>query len=358
MRPPVEIFDEWLRVVGLKPRFHPIPAELTEAFAHQLLEFERRMSGIRPLFRENRGIDVYADFIDDGTCNGFAGVHDGLGVVAIPKGTVLLPVEIFYRMFSHPLVLIELGNSMEEQIGPQHREGLPGDYDELIALRRRENRTVLPRIPANSERMKLAHLCAQVTWRFIVMHEISHVVHGHVQYLQSVQGVPFMSEVFGAISPSRVSRTELDRQTMELWADAMAAKVVLAGLLTQSPRVAELLQDTRERLFIWSFAMFALFRLWGLEIDPSDLKGRHPPNAMRYSLLMTGPCYDIAAPIPELRDQYWSIVTAGQREAERAIVLVGEAELLPQDVLGIPTHWSRHTWTGWPHTSMTCLVPR
>src|SRR5208282_2939798 len=150
----------------------------------------------RPFFIPGRNIEIYADFVDDGTCNAMAGIHNHLGLVGINKGAIMLPFEMFYRMLSHPLVWFGLGEEMpKERRGPQHSEGLPADYDELIDARKKARRSPLPKPPINPTRLAVAQTCIDLAWGFLVNHEIIHILHGHVEYLQKARGIPFILEI-------------------------------------------------------------------------------------------------------------------------------------------------------------------
>jgi hypothetical protein len=334
MRTPVEVFEDWARRGGLGPRFHPIPSEMAVPFTYQLDILRRRMEQIRQL--PNRGINIHADFIDDGTCGAFAGVEDGIGLIAIHRGMVLLPLDIFNRMLSHPLILAGIGDSRRERIGPQHREGLPEDYDDLVELRRRAGRSEHTKPPDCPRRKAVAWVCAELAWRFIAMHEMIHILHGHVEYLQGVYSIPFIGRPMRAIRSLPLTRGDLDAQSLELWADGKAAQVILSGLLTKTPNPIAGLTDVRERLFLWSFVIYTLYRMWGLTVDPSDLRGKsHPPTAVRFDMAIGGACLEVAKTIPEIGDDFYRVTDGGQREAEKAIAYCGGARLLPEDLAGV-----------------------
>jgi hypothetical protein len=135
----VQIFEEWLAQLQgqLGKRFHPIPAEIAPAFEKQLRAFNRRKGELQKMILPGRSIEVYADFTDDPSCNAVAGIYKSVGLIAMNKGSIMLPVEMFFNMFSHPLVLPEIGWSKRERICPQHRAGLLTDYDDLVSRRLR-----------------------------------------------------------------------------------------------------------------------------------------------------------------------------------------------------------------------------
>jgi hypothetical protein len=53
----------------------------------------------------------------DGECNAAAGIFRYLGLIGLNKGLILLPLDLFCRMFSHPEVVKNLGNGSDERRG-------------------------------------------------------------------------------------------------------------------------------------------------------------------------------------------------------------------------------------------------
>jgi len=331
MNSSVGVFGEWLARNGLGRRFYPIPAEIAAPFDDQMGRFNRRLDEVRPKLSAGRGIDVYADFIDDGRFNAVAGVVDGMGMVGIYKGAILLPFEMFYRMFSHPLVPQGLGQSQMERIGPQHSEGLTEDYDELVEARRRAGRQVLPRPPLDGTRQGVAMTCCDLVWGFIVWHELIHILHGHVEYAFAAKRMSVIREVSHA-AWTAACQGDIDCQALELWADSKAVSIVLRGLLLKSDVPA--FPRPQDKVFIWTFAMFTLFRIWGLAINPQALGGSHPPTAMRFEMAIHGGVADALAIWPEPSEDLWQAVYAGEAEAEKAIRYCGGEQLLPDRLIG------------------------
>ncbi|MDB5291996.1 MAG: hypothetical protein JWL69_3237 [Phycisphaerales bacterium] len=344
MKTPVQIFDEWVdSTVGsndeLPPRFHPIPPELLEPFDDQRRVFRRRLDATRPMFLPGREIEIYLDFLDDGTCNAAADLYGGMGFVGIHKGAIMLPLEMFHRMFSHPLVLPSIGNSRAERIGPQHSEGMPTDYDDLRELREKAGRSPLPKGAIDPTRRAVAQVCIDLAWGFVAIHELVHIFHGHVEYLYKSRGIPYLLEVFQATSgfSPQLSQDALDFQTLELWADGKAFSVILRGFLTESPDpfLQTIFPKPEGRLFVWSFAMSVLFRIWGMKIDPASLGNTHPPTLIRLEMALLSVSDEVLSLFPELTEErFWDVIKAGQQEAERGIVYSGGDPLLPSDISG------------------------
>ena len=316
---PVEAFDDWIAQYPgvLEPRFRLIPPEIAPAFEKQRNRLDYRNNELRKLFLPRRNIELYLDFTDDGTCNAVAGIHDLLGLIAVSKGAIMLPLEMFFNIFSHPAILPGVGHNKDERIGPRHREGLLTDYDALCSMRVKAGRSVWPKKPIDPVRTESAQLCSEIIWSFIVMHEIVHIVHGHVGYLNT---------------PTRASRTsqmipvDLEMQAIEVWADSMAISVTLRGLLTKSWESVlwNVFRSPEQKIFIWSFAIYTLFRIWGMEIDPANLHGDHPPIALRFQIAMENAAAAAILVVPGLNESLFrAVAVQGITQAERAIVYCG-----------------------------------
>ena len=337
MQTPVEVFDEWLTTFPDYPqRFHPIPDDIAEPFRDQLDVFKSRMDALRKQFLPNRSIDVYLDFIDDGGCNAVASIYKYLGLIGLNKGLVLIPRDLFWRMFSHPGFLPDLGDCGQERRGAQHNDGIPSNYDALVEQRRKANRPIHARPPASSIRRRMAHVCADLVWRFTAMHELVHILHGHWDYLFTAHSLGFIVESMRPTAMPAMSRVALDRQAMEFSADAVAAGVVLRGFLTLSPLVGAYagLSDVRQRLFLWSLSLCTLFRIWDFKIDTTTMHtDSHPPSAVRFAVLFAFVGYEAAVDSTGLTwDEYLHVVKSGQAAAEMGIAYCGGARLKQADL--------------------------
>jgi hypothetical protein len=123
----------------------------------------------------------------------------------------------------------------------------------------------------------------------------------------------------------------------KLWADNKAISIILGGLLTKS-RASLLLKvfpKPSDKIFIWSFAMYTLFRIWKLKTDPTNLAGDHPPNVLRFQLAMEGAALTVASILPELGERtFREAVAAGMQLAELAIVYCGGKRLITDEAVG------------------------
>jgi hypothetical protein len=333
MRTPTQIFDKWCAAHKLPRRFHPIPAELRPIFDEQRVAFDAAVSGIRRLFLPSRDIEIYADFNIDGTCNAAAAIYESMGIIAISKGAIMLPMEMFFRMLSHPSVFQGVGDSCGEQVGMQHREGILTDYNKLARARKK----LEPNAPIDPIRCALAMVAIQCAWDFVFFHELVHITHGHLGYLKRSRSIPFILENSSSGRFHQLPSDDLDCQAIELWADSKAVTLTLGGFLRSKlgNGLDQFFPEPRHRLFLWSFAVFTLFRLRGIKIDIANMTGTHPPKAMRFEIAMLSASLDVSDLCPDLETDFWKIIQGGQAEADKGIIACGGNGLLPSDVAGV-----------------------
>jgi hypothetical protein len=327
----VNLFEDWLR--SMKPpkrRFHPIPIEIIAPFNEESETFGRRMVDLRKGFLPQKGIEIYMDFIDDGSCNAAAGLSNSVGLIGINKGLILFAQEIFFRMFSHPNVLTDLGEINLERKGTWHDDPLPMNFNHLLNYRNERRRPLLADPPVDALRRRTANACLNIFRGFITIHELVHIVHGHVEYLQRKRAIPFIIESYPSTSPETL---DLDYQSAELWSDSMAVAVVLGGLLKSSAGITQAFPKPLSKVFLFAFSIYVLFRLWGLKVDPDDLRGRlHPPTLIRFEMALISAKLDLMCTCPELVDVFWDIAKHARDAAERSLRYSGLEPLDSNDI--------------------------
>jgi hypothetical protein len=171
-----------------------------------------------------------------------------------------------------------------------------------------------------------------------MVHELVHIVHGHLDYLER------KLKAKGVIAALKAKRDRgpiagsVERQAIELWADHKAIAVNLGGFLTTPlyPPLRNVFSGPEDKVFIWCFAMHTLFRIWGLQTDMSALAEDHPPEALRFQIDMLGASMVTSSKFPSLGDVEFSrAMRKGILESEKAITYCGGKRLLPEDVAGL-----------------------
>ena len=133
------------------------------------------------------------------------------------SGAIFLIYELFFRMMSHPGVIVRVGNPGREQVRPSHSAGLFTNHEHLKASRTGS----WIEQPNDPTRTAHASLMAVQVVDFIVHHEIAHIRHGHCEYLNSRLGIPFIAEAVATGGPH--ADLFLMRQALEVDADTFAA---------------------------------------------------------------------------------------------------------------------------------------
>jgi len=335
---PLETFERWLLNKNLGTRYHPIPDEISPMFDNVQSAVNRKQDELTPMFREGWSIGLYMDYVDDGYPDGAADIYESLGVIYLTKGAIMLPFEVFCNMFSHPDVLPDFGNWQRELDGPQHEEGLFTDYDDLIERRRACGRSDWATLPQQYIRFQLLQLCSEAAWGFISRHEIVHIVHGHVGFLKRVFRCASPLHALAMKDQKKVVAPppDLVYQSLEVWADNVAIGVSLGGLLTKSDNyfLQTYFPTAKQRVFIWAFSIYTLFRIWELKTDPTKLWGDHPPKVLRFQMAMYC-AEEVAASKGNLeREEFRAAAVAGIREAEKAIVDCGGQRIVAEEAIG------------------------
>jgi len=338
MRTPVEIFDDACRTWGFNQatRFFPIPDALSGLFEGRRTLAQSQIAILSGLFRAGHKINIYVDFVDSGELNAVADVRELWGLVGLLRGTVLLPLDMFSRMLAHPKVLPDIGDPSKESMHAQHTEGLVPDFDQLTASRRSAGQSPEPLSPVDPLRSRFASLAAEIAYDFLVLHELSHIMYGHCEYLQAKNGIPFILEVAHR-SPTDAQDNRL-RQAIEFHADKCSAHIGLSSMLSFSNEVpsafAPIYSTPEQRLFLWCFAISGVFRLWGLRIDPSELDAEgYPPTALRFDMAMRVAHGMLRDKHPKLAAGFKTICHDAQDELDSAVVQIGGNRLAREDVI-------------------------
>ena len=285
-------------------------------------------------FIPGRSIDIYFDYVNSPSLNARVGIMEDLAIVAIYKGAVLLAKDMFQRMLANPRAVTFIGNAAVESSASQFSEGISNDIDELHEARRIAGRPERPPVPNDVVRQQFSIAVTQIAFDFLVQHELAHIFSGHLGYLEHTQGIKAILES----SPTSSSPAEnIERQAIEFGADNTAAGVTITSISQWSGPIpdhwSQFFSTPEQRVFIWCFAVGALFRLWGLKVDLSLLTtSNYPPTAMRMTAAFNTAELSIKEFNPDLSDRFHRIAEHALSELEAAIVEIGGAKLPKEDV--------------------------
>ncbi|WP_286753861.1 MULTISPECIES: M48 family metalloprotease [Sphingobacterium] len=222
-------------------------------------------------------IDIYVDFIDDTTVNAFATKIENTYFIGINIGVLSLYDFFAQKISANPNLLVEFGESA-------------GESDtELIDLKSINDSNVLENVlkpkPTTKSRTILANWIFQQSILNIFFHELGHILNGHVDLLLS-GGVGFIQE-YSSVKSKMSAMASLDRQTMEIDADAYSARSTFNTLMeeynTNYQGCRDILKNENYVFRLWAFVRMLSWRI--LEnnfIGENLLSITHPPTSLRY----------------------------------------------------------------------------
>lgn len=276
--------------------------------------------------------------------NAFAAKDSDWFLIGINRGTYHFLAYVATRMLSDRRVLPNIGDPEKEL------PTVPGT-DLLSMEQSRLDKPLFPRCPVRDE---YAHMLYKEMMQFLSLHELAHIVRGHVGYLSSSSGIGQIQELNMALQPGG----PLASQAMEAHADMSAAELCFIRslnahrLLSEDPnrRIAddvrvdkirkELYADKALTVLRTSLAIYLLFRAFATDSrattqlrEPELIQGSHPHPLVRQLLLMGQLHLTLLDREQGLVDS--SIGYAAIRVAENAISFAsgqGECTEIPDDL--------------------------
>ncbi len=269
---------------------------------------------------------IHFDFINSPKINGIACKSNGEYFIGITGGSVTLLQLMVHRMLADPTLFTDIGDpAKEESELPYIKKFVPDAMD----LFKTGTKVSMPK-----NKVRLSYSCNLINWAaiFLVGHEIAHITCGHVDYMASNIGTPYIAELnwsaTNAIKP-------MERQAMEGEADQFSFAGLLAiafeksGANSKTSNHAQI-NDLYRRVFEYSFSANLLFRLLGDErFVGRDLSAdSYPPIALRRRILYGGGC-DLARRnlTPDKQDIVQHALGAGMVAVDHAFATVVGEEL-------------------------------
>jgi hypothetical protein len=227
---------------------------------------------------------IHFDIFDCALPNAVAFLFKDRYFVGMTVGLRYLIESIIYRMLSDPRAFPNIGDPSKES-EPQPLPYYRPDVLDMINVG-------AIRLPKSQRRFDFAAFLIQKAVMFLVAHEITHIAHGHLAYLQSTSGTGTIAE-FGFQARSEAELIE--NQALELDADAQATSSGIDSIIvahtypnTFKPSWSPGPVSVQFDLFAWAFAANSLFRILGeIPFSPLELpKESYPPNPMRRMFLI------------------------------------------------------------------------
>jgi len=200
-------------------------------------------------------------------------IYNGQYFIALNHGSFHVLGDLFSRLLSDSRVLTWVGNAQAESTDPGDMVDYYTSFDELVD--KAHNGQYHFRSPIDPFRRDVAFLLTKCALCFLIEHELSHILFGHLDFLETRGGN---------------AANRLDRQTMEFQADITATLrsglVVLRGVRGKTDFALLSRFSEVERILLFHFAVSLLIRIHGNEGYFEDSTGtkNHPPNHLRWGV--------------------------------------------------------------------------
>src|SRR5258708_1063736 len=162
-------FDHWNRTYGHIHRY----AEHLIGSARTLIP------GLPP---------IYFDFIYSPKVNAVAFKDEGRYFIGVTTGLRFMAEFVFFRMLSYARMFSNIVTSPVEQTSFSPLSDYTTDADEMC------RKGVRAEQPKDAVRFAYAVDLLTIAMFFVIGHELAHITRGHVDYLNSKTGTPFISE--------------------------------------------------------------------------------------------------------------------------------------------------------------------
>lgn len=234
---------------------------------------------------------IIYDFVNSEDFNAFAMKSTNEYIIGINEAVILILFNLFNRMLACNDVLVHIGDSSEEDYSKTVNDYYVSTKDLITKGYGGKYESIEPK---NKLRKYYAIHLTKLAMEFIFEHELSHILFGHVDYLNAKYGIRTYSEFnFKNV----INADNLDIQTLEMDADctALARCCALAKRRVDNPNMVYsefqiFYKNLYDSFSDIDFAICNVFRLFGdgdyQNVEPG--KSSHPdPQVRQFSLLST-----------------------------------------------------------------------
>jgi hypothetical protein len=240
---------------------------------------------LRPRYPRLPAINI--NFIDNLSLNACATKYQGEYFIGINTGCYLLMLDLYSKIFSSQNVLTYIGDVTLETAEKKTLNAFYSGQGITCNLSLQDNAT-----PKDPVRRFHSRAYAQFAFRFLIHHELAHIIRGHVAYLGSItQNFSWSETEYKEIKELLGFAFS---QTFEMDADSFAINhaFLIANLniqnLDENLEAKKLYKDFKTFYSHWSFSIYCFFKLFGFdEVDVEKAKTfTHPPAAVRMSMVL------------------------------------------------------------------------
>ena len=250
--------------------------EETEERAKNLISSARTVLPITP--------EIHVDFILNGKINALAFKSHDRYFIGIYTGTLFMLRSVIGRMLSDARLFHYAGDAKSERDDLGSLSGYVPDADVMY----KKESLYTPRDPGRRAYAAFLHDQAIL---FLVGHELTHVLHGHIDYLRAKRGEKVTAELEWL--GNRDEEERIERQCIEVDANRRSIisridslRVTINNASAGSAPWRPNHEDPGLMIFDWAISLNILFRLFGdlrfSQVEPAI--SAYPPLALRRAL--------------------------------------------------------------------------
>lgn len=230
---------------------------------------------------------IYLDYTGHPGMNACAAKYpDGTYAVAINSGVIFILFDLFHRIMSDPLEFSDVGDPTMETSSDFKLSRYHFDFTALLDEYKGRGLEYKSPIPKDPIRKRFAKLMLDFAMDYLILHEINHILNGHVDYVGSVNDNMTLEEVEQVYF---LKFSILDKQTLEMDADCLAVTKGFAHIVDRFQHPEKVNEELRlfytdfPRLcYYWSYAVTSLTKLmtnhskYGPDYDMPGTSHPHP----------------------------------------------------------------------------------
>jgi len=277
----IELFN---KIFGDKGGYFNVESDKTtpEIFTHLLTKCQGIVTDVT--IKMENPPEILLNYVDNDSLNaGVAKVKDTY-IIGINLGTVIVVFSIFNLMMGCKTAFPYLGET--ENLKCPKLEN-PHWLQEGNLYQFLNKNTEHPSELTDPTRLQMALILTEFAMEFLTLHELSHIIYGHVDYRLRLYNESEMDD--GKVSLFQDAVEGLTAQALELDADTRAIWLSSHYMIEASKTLNEntpfngLLQNMQQYIGTYVFAIVTLSRLQGIiKFDKNTLdRQSHPTPGMR-----------------------------------------------------------------------------
>jgi len=255
----MSVWDDYIIDYGGRLHLDEFPKEAVHSYNHFIYRASHSIDFIVNQIPNLKSIDFA--IIDNYAFNAFALGSKGHYFIGVSRGAIASLLLIYDRILADPSHFNDIGNINDEN------HDLP-----LISHITKNFVTLVDKLPEfrrpNCDvRNKYAKHLVGLSFDFILAHELSHILRGHVDYANHNYNLN-LDEL--SVHEENSSKYALFRKTIELDADQGATETLLSseldkytGVLQKPDGYSKLYNSIEKILFQFSFASSIIFKIFG-----------------------------------------------------------------------------------------------